>query len=212
VTGGTVKDKTRFDWLMKLDGNGVKLWDLFDYSLTGIDAVETVNHNLVMASIDLMTNSTKLVQVSPQGHVVSSATIAGFPDNMVRSAGPTSTVKVLTNMNRANPMVLTLNDEFEQTASPRPIKFPVTADARAWVLSDGSVAIFGHVLAHPGVDRSSVARIAMRQRPDEMRAFALPNPQSTSSRTYDAIPISENSFVAVRSLNDSVALSWVTFK
>jgi hypothetical protein len=79
-------------------------------------------------------------------------------------------------------------------------------------LWDGSVAVFGHVFAQPGADRSSVARIAMGDRPDEMRAFTLPNPQSNSLRVYDAVPISEKTFVVVRGLNNSVALSWVTFK
>jgi hypothetical protein len=136
----------------------------------------------------------------------------GFPDNMVRSSAPTATLKVMTNINRANTEVFTLNDKLEQIAPPQPVKFPVAADAFAWVLWDGSIAIFGHVFAQPGADRSSVARIAMTERPDEMLAFALPNQQSTSFRTYDAVPVSEKTFVAVRGLNNSVALSWVTFK
>jgi len=210
VIGSMAKDLTRFDWLMKLDGNGAKQWDLFDHQLMGFDAVESVNHNLVMASIGAV--KTKLVQVNPQGHIVLTKDFAGFPDNMLRSAVPASTLQVITNVNREDNEVFTLNDKFEQIAPSRPIKFPITADARAWVLWDGSIAVFGHVFAQPGADRSFVARIAMRERPDEMLAFALPNPQSTSFRMYDAVPISERTFVAVRGLNNSVALSWVTFK
>jgi hypothetical protein len=212
VIGSMTKGPNRLDWLMKLDGNGEKQWDLFDYQLMGMDAVETANHNLVMAGIGAVTTNTRLVQVNPQGHIVSTKDFIGFPDNMVRSALPTSTLKVITNINRANTEVFTLNDKFEQIAAPQPTKFPIPAHACAWVLWDGSVAVFGHVFAQPGADRSSVARIAMGERPDEMRAFTLPNPQSNSLRVYDAVPISEKTFVVVRGLNNSVALSWVTFK
>src|ERR1700683_2075021 len=110
------KGPNRLDWLMKLDGNGEKQWDLFDYQLMGMDAVETANHNLVMAGIGAVTTNTRLVQVNPQGHIVSTKDFIGFPDNMVRSALPTSTLKVITNINRANTEVFTLNDKFEQIA------------------------------------------------------------------------------------------------
>jgi hypothetical protein len=212
VIGGTVRDGTRFDWLMKLDGNGGKQWDLFDYGLIGIDAVETVNHNLVMASTDVVTRSTRLVQVNPQGHVVSTMPFAGYPDNMVRSAVPTSTLKVLANIDRADTEVFTLNDKFAQIVSPRPTKLKMTINGCAWVLSDGSVAVFGNLFAQGGVYRSTVARIAAGDRPDEARAFALPNSQSISASVYDAVPISEKTFVAARDLNGSLVLSWVTFK
>jgi hypothetical protein len=212
VIGGTVRDGTPFDWLIKLDGNGGKQWDLFDYRLIGIDAVETVDHNLVMASTDVVTRSTTLVQVDPQGHVASTMTFAGYPDNMVRSAVPTSTLKVLANIDRANTEVFTLNDKFAQIASPRPTNLKMTFNGCAWVLWDGSVAVFGNLFAQGGVYRSTVARIAARDRPDEARAFALPNPQSISASVYDAVPISEKTFVAARDLNGSLVLSWVTFK
>lgn len=212
VTGSVAKANARFDWLMKLDGTGAKQWELFDYRLTGIEGVETLNHNLVMASNDITSGSTKLIQVNPQGHIVSTKNIPGFANDIVRSAVPTSTVKVITNVNRENSEVFTFNDKFEQIAPPWPVKFRVTADSCFWLLRDGSIAVFGHVFAQPGTDRSSVAHIAMRERQDEMRAFTLPNPQSTSTRTYDAVPTSERTFVAVRALNNSVALSWVTIK
>jgi hypothetical protein len=74
------------------------------------------------------------------------------------------------------------------------------------------VAVFGNLFARGGVYRSTVARVAAGDRPDEARAFALPNPQSISASVYDAVPISEKTFVAARDLNGSLVLSWVTFK
>src|SRR5271156_5080787 len=159
-------DLTGFGWLMKLDGAGARQWDLFDYVLLGIDAVETGNHNLVIAAIDPMAKSTRLVQVNPQGHIVSTKILAGYSSNMVRSTAPASTLKVLTNINRANTQVFTLNDKFEPIAPPRPTRIPISARGCAWVLWDGSVAVFDHVYTQPGADRSSVARIAMGERPD----------------------------------------------
>jgi hypothetical protein len=76
--------------------------------------------------------------VDPQGHVASTMTFAGYPDNMVRSAVPTSTLKVLANIDRANTEVFTLNDKFAQIASPRPTKLKMTINGCAWVLWDGS--------------------------------------------------------------------------
>jgi hypothetical protein len=212
VIGGTAVGVTALGWLVKLNGDGVKQWELFDHRLLGIDAIEIVDHSLVMANTDLATSSTRLVQVNPQGQIIATKDFTGYPDNMARSAAPASTLKVLTNLNRKNTEVFTLNEKFEQIAPSRPTEIPVATDGCAWVLWDGSVAVFGHVFAQPGTDRSSVARIAMGERSDEMRAFALPTPQSTSDRVYDAVPISEKTFVAVRGLNASVALSWVTFK
>ncbi len=99
-----------------------------------------------------------------------------------------------------------------RTAPPWRTQIPVTGDGFAWVLQDGSLAVFDHVFAQPGADRACVSRIRSGERTYEMLAFPLDNPQSRSERVLDAVPISENTFVAVRSWNNSVALSWVTFK
>jgi hypothetical protein len=213
VIGTMAANNTRYDWLMKLDGNGTKQWDLFDYQLAGIDAVETVNHNLVMASFPTPAgpHTMKLVQVSPQGHLVSMKELPVSNANMVRSTAPASTLKVLIDVNRKNTAVLTFNDKFEEIAPPWRTQIPTSGDGFAWVLWDGSLAVFDHVFAQ-GADRACVSRIRSMERSYEMLTFPLPNTQSRSERLLDAVPISENTFVAVRSLNNSVALSWVTFK
>jgi hypothetical protein len=213
VIGSMAGTITRYDWLMKLDGNGTKQWDLFDYQLAGSHAVETVNHNLIMASFPMPggPDNMKLVQVNPRGHLVSTKELTVSNANMVRSGAPTSTLKVLTDINRKDTAVLTLNDKFEGMAPPWRTQIPVTGDGFAWMLWDGSLAVFDHVFAQ-GADRACVSRIRSGEHSYEMLAFPLPNPQSRSDRLFDAVPISEKTFVAVRSLNNSVALSWVTFK
>jgi len=182
--------------------------------LAGIDAVETANHNLVTASGSMVTgsDSMKLVQVNPQGHRVTTKELPVSNDNMVRSAAPASTLNVLTNINRENTAVLTLNDKFEEIAPPWRTQIPVSGDGFAWVLWDGSLAVFDHVYAQSGADRACISRIRSGERSYEMLAFPLPTPQSRSERLFDAVPISANTFVAVRDLDGSVALSWVTFK
>lgn len=214
VIGSMATNLTRLDWLMRLDSNGTKQWELIDYQLAGIHAVETANHNLVIASFPMVggPDNMKLVQVNPQGHLVSTKELPVAYANMVRSTVPTSTLKVLTDINRKNTAVLTLNDDFKEMAPPWRTQIPVTGDGFAWTLWDGSLAVFDHVFAAPGADRACVSRIRSGERTYEMVAFPLPNPQSRSDRLFDAVPISESTFVVVRSLNNSVALSWVTFK
>lgn len=154
----------------------------------------------------------KLVQVNQQGHLVSTKELPVSNANMVRSEALASTLKILTDVNRKNTAVLTFDDKFEEITPPWRIQIPITGDGFAWMLWDGSLAVFDHVYAQPGADRACVSRIASADRAYDMRVFALPNPHSSSYRVYDAVPISEKTFVAVRSLNNSVSLSWVTFK
>lgn len=210
--GGAAKDNAGIDWLMRLDGNGAKQWELIGRPLIGIDAVETTEHNLVMASTDVVTRTTTLVQFNQRGQMVSKKPLPGYPDNVVRSAMPTSTLKVLTNIDRPNTEVVTLDAEFAQIAPPHPTSIQMTINGCAWVLWDGSVAVFGNRFAPGGVYRSTVARIARSDRPDQVRFFSLSSSQTISASVYDAVPISDRTFVAVRDVNGAVVLSWVTFK
>jgi hypothetical protein len=212
VVGGGATDMAGFSWLMKLDGNGARQWDIVDQRLRGIDAVETLDHNLVMATDGVMPRSTNLIQVNLQGQIVSMKALVGYPDNLVRSAAPTSTLNVLANIDSPNTALLTLNGKFEEIASPQPTKLRMTINGCAWGLPDGSVAVFGNVFAQGGAYRSVVTRIGPGNRPVEARAFPLPSPQSVSASVYDAIPISARTFVAVRDVNNVVVLSRVTFK
>ena len=212
VIGGGAKDMVGVSWLMKLDGNGVKQWEIVDQRLDAVDAIETADHNLVMAANGVMPRTTNLIRVNPQGQVVTMKAFAGFPDKLVRPAAPTSTLKVLTNVDSANTAIVTLNDKLEEIASPQPTIIRMTINGCAWALPDGSVAVFGNAFAQGGVYRSVVARIGPGNRPAGARAFALPTPQSVSASVWDALPISARTFVAVRELNNIAVLSWVTFK
>ena len=80
----------------------------------------------------------KLVQVNPQGHLVSTKELPVSNANMVRSAAPASTLTVLTDVNRKNTAVLTLNDKFEDITPPWRTQIPISGDGFAWVLWDGS--------------------------------------------------------------------------
>jgi hypothetical protein len=213
VLGIVITNDHGSGWLMKLDGGGTKQWEIIDPSLKATNAVETANHNLVIAGSSVVTTqSTNLVQVSADGKIVSTKSLASYPDQMVRSRVPTSELKVMTNVGRANAAVITLNDRFEEIAPPKPNSITLTARGCAWTLPDGSIAVFSNIFAPGGVYRSAAELIHPGNGSTEARAFPLPTPGSISASAYDAVPISDRTFVAVRDLNGVAVLSWVTFK
>jgi hypothetical protein len=199
-------------WLAKLDGNGAIQWEVVDPLVVALDAVEIANHNIAIAAITGPTPSTTLVQVTPQGQIASTKALSGFPARTVRSAVQTSTLKVQTNIDRAKPSVVTLNDNFEEIAPLISTEIIMTGKGCAWVLSDGSIALFGNVFASGGVYRAAAARIGQGGKPDAVRTLPLPRSGTVSAGVYDAIPIADRTFVAVRDVNNGVVLSWITFK
>jgi hypothetical protein len=204
------------DWMMRLGPDGAKQWELVGTSLVGIDAVETAEHDLVMVNEDPATKISRLVRVTPDGHIALTREIKGLTDNMVRSLAPTSTLKVLTNIDSSDTALLTFDSKLDQLAAPRKTRIKTTINGCAWTVADGSVAIFSNVFTDQGLYRSTVVRIGPTGGQVEGKAFPVPTPQSISASVIDAVPVSERTFVAVRDLHgdskSQVILSWVTFK
>lgn len=212
LLGTAFANKTAYGWLVKLDDTGAKQWEIVDGRLVAVDAAEMSNHNMALAGMMGMTDSTTLIQINPQGQIASTQEIPSFPDRVVRSTVPFSTLRVQTNMGRKNPSIIILDEKYKEIAPPIAAGIIGTVKGRAWALRDGSVALFGNVFGSGGVYQAVAARIGQRDKPDAVRALSLPPAGSVSAGIYDAIPISDNTFVAARDVDNDLVLSWIKFK
>lgn len=222
VVGDANDRYQRFGWLLKLDGNGKKQWEIVDPKISG-QFVETRDHSLVFAGESLGDDHsgvyTLMARVDQRGSIIATKLLSTFPTSVMRSAAPGKTIMALTSKRHKDPALLTLDDRFTEVQPQVPTARDFLEQGGGWVLQDGSVALLGKVFASGGIYRAAIEHAGRHHASDELHMFLVPTAQGYSSvGVVDAVPLTGNTFVMVRDQesadmqNNGVVLSWVTFK
>jgi hypothetical protein len=209
-------DQTTF--LIKIDSHGKTLWEKTGPDYSAEDAIETSNHDLVLALRKFEGNGlAKLVRVNPSGDVAASIQMNDSPFFfLVHSATPGA--RVVFGANQGTKITLfTFDPNFKQTATPRTTEAAGFSTARADELVDGSLILFGHVLVRGGNGALSAA-IARVVGIDDLAVQHMFQPLYQSYSTNDAVRLAPGKFVAVRdsvsedSSKCGVLMSWMSVK
>jgi hypothetical protein len=195
-----------YGWLVKLDKDGAKEWEVVSDDISGTSVSETSAHNLVIAGSHTL--ESRLAIVNSRGETIAKRTIRGGDPVLLAPVQPADVTRILI-YSPSERALHTLNDRLEDAKPPVTIpEFDVT-QGRGYVRSDNSLALFG---------KSRGAAVAWISQDGKPVADAVFNDRFKSFTVADAIPISSNEFVSVRLSvsqveNDrGVVLSWVRFE
>jgi hypothetical protein len=197
-----------YGWLVKLNKDGAKEWEVVSDDIPGASVSETSAHNLVIAGSHTL--ESRLAIVNSRGETIAKRTIRGGDPVLLAPLEPADVTRVLIYSPSDRTVSLhTLNSRLEDARPPVYVpEFDVT-QGRGYVRSDNSLALFGKTRG------AAVAWIRQDGKPVADTVF---NDRFKSFTLADAIPISDNEFVAVRlsvsqAENDQgVVLSWVRFE
>ena len=197
-----------YGWLVKLDKDGAKEWEVVSDDIPGASVSETSAHNLVIAGSHTL--ESRLAIVNSRGKTIAKRTIRGG-DPVLLAAMHLADVTQVMIYSAADRAVIwhTLNSRLEDVRPPVYLpEFDLT-QGRGYVRSDNSLALFGKTRG------AAVAWISQDGKPVADTVF---NDRLKSFTLADAIPITDNEFVAVRlsvsqvENDQGVVLSWVRFE
>jgi hypothetical protein len=195
-----------YGWLVKLDEDGAKEWEVVSDDIPGTSVSETSAHNLVIAGSHTL--ESRLAVVNSRGETIAKRTIRGGDPVLLAPLQPGDVTQVLIYSPSERALHM-LNGRLEDVKPPVSVpEFDVT-QGRGYVRFDNSLALFGKTRG------AAVAWISQDGKPVADTVF---NDRFKSFTLADAIPISDNEFVAVRlsvsqAENDQgVVLSWVRFE
>jgi hypothetical protein len=205
-------------WLVKLDKNGAREWEKLGEELPGFDGVVTADQNLTLVGIPVNARTVRIARFNPKGDVVATRMTAFREARAVRSEEPTNEVKVIGVDSGTNNVLLSLTGDLRDTRTPKHLDWLSVREGCAYLLHDGSVALFGNKFAVGAVYRASVAWLDRQEANDQIETMGVPDPKDSSFTVADAVPISPHQFVALRDLesganathNGSI-LFWVNF-
>jgi hypothetical protein len=205
-------------WIVKLDKNGVREWEKLGEELPGFDAVVTSDQSLTVVGIPVRTRIVTIARFTPKGDLVATKMTEFREARAIRSTEPTSEVKVIGVDSDTNNILLSLTSALRDTRAARRLGSIILREGCAYLLPDGSVAVFGNRFVSGGIYRASIGRVNQRDGNSQIETMGVPYPQDSSFTVADAVPISRNQFVALRdvvggpgSTHNGFLLFWVTF-
>jgi hypothetical protein len=202
-------------WLVKLDKNGQKQWEKYARDFVASDAVVTDDQALVIVRPD-QTGGANVVRLDASGQKIAERAFKGDL-NFLHALTPTDAVTVIRYGGKVR--LLTLDRQLADAAPERLVGPYYIDHGCGYLLSDGSVALFGQI----GNLRPAIIRVG----PPETKDTVLEFPASLGSfAVYSAVPLGAGQFVAVRPQNitkvgpngfavadeerDGVVMMWVT--
>jgi hypothetical protein len=220
LLGRGTDGKHGFFWLMKLDQHGKTMWDKIGPEIPGFGAAAAQDGSLVMVgNIGGMAGGVTVTRFDQNGEKLASRNTDFLEAKFVRSLNPSNTVQLVLTNKDFQDVLLTLDVDLRDIEKPRRLTLPNIRDGCAYELSDGSIVKFGSIVGSVGsVFRASVGWMNRRNGEGQLRVFPLPNPHDSSNTVRDAVAISPNQFVAVRTQNSTdqarngFVLSWIILK
>jgi hypothetical protein len=214
VIGGASKGEAGYPWVIKLDRDGVKEWEIVIPSLAGANVVRGSGATLVLETASAFDNVI-LTKINSNGDVVArSRAIKGYEFVRLRSIDPTNLVSFISYGVGNKATLYRLGEQLDDAEPPMDFEDPTfnAAQGFGYALADKSFVLFGNY--HGG--KAAVAYF----RKGGGTNWIAPFPQIRNSKTFsDAIALSENKFVTVASENGGpeqrrhgLFLSWVTLK
>jgi hypothetical protein len=224
LTGLWYDDQRRqaYYWLVKLDKNGLREWEKLGEELPGVDGVVTADQNLTLVGIPVHAGAhagaVTITRFNPKGEVAATRMTTFREARAVRSVEPTGGVKVIGVDSDTHNVLLSLTGDLRDTRPPKRLEWLDIRNGCAYVLPDGSVALFGNKFASGAIYRASIGWLDRHDADDIVETLGAPDRQDASFTVADAVPISAHQLVTLRDLESAnpaasgALLSWVTFK
>jgi hypothetical protein len=197
-------------WVMKLNNDGVKLWESFYDRLAIRKNAEMTEANFVNVNLTNDLLGEIVTRETPKGEVIARREIKpGGHFVQLRSGGPMNTTQLISYGLGGRPMLYTLDDRLADAVKPIEIPDFDATQGCGYVLPDKSVVLFG---------RRSNAALAWISSTGQLLATSEFSLKHKSYVIKDAVPISANQFVTVRysvSLDASdrgLIMDWITLK
>jgi hypothetical protein len=218
LIGGTTDGTHPAGWLIKLNNRGLNEWEKVSPDVGGLDAVETVEHDLVTLNPGPRQFTTTLRRFDSHGQLIATRDFEGLPNSLMRSMEPTANAYCVTAAFPSGKQTMWTLDRALRDLSPaRPIE-KVGSDwsnGRAFVYPDQSLAIFGYADAGGG---ESIAAISVVKPNSQLQAEYKFRRGEGSIWINEATPLpSGTEFTTVRwwavsQENRGIKLNWISIK
>jgi hypothetical protein len=220
LTGTWYDDSRRqaYYWLVKLNKDGVREWEKLGEDLPGFDGAVTSDQTLTLIGIPVHARAVTITRFNPKGEVVATRITVFREARAVRYVESTSAVKVIGIDSDTHNVLLSLTGDLKDTRPPKRLEWLSIREGCAYLLPDGSVALFGNKFVSGGVYRASIGWLDRHNADDKIETMGVPDRQDASYTVADAVPISPHQLVTLRDLETAnpatsgAVLSWVTFK
>lgn len=201
-------------WLVQLNGRALKVWEKTEMGVPGFDATETSDGNLDGLFGD--GKGISVVIVSQNGETVAKRKTDYGEGRLVKGISPPNAVRLIAEDAAFTNAILTLGNDLQDVKPPKKVGTLYLRDGTAFGLADGSIVLFG---SHSdGAPRSAIGWVNRQGASDYIYETAAPTAQLGSTSFRDAIPLSNNQFLAVRDqhstnlANIGFVLAWVSFR
>jgi len=204
-------------WFMRLDMTGKKVWELFTPEIPSHRAVQTPDGGLIVT--DPAAGGTLVARLNRNFEVIARRTLTSSADALLRPVdGASDTTRLVVYTYDGKVRLFTLNGQLQDERKPQAIKGVGVNQGCGYVLSDGSLALFGSTLQR-GTGRAAAAHLRPGQFIEVRSLDEAESDAFTATLTVtDAVPITKTRFVAAsernsRFANDAgVVLSWLRFE
>jgi hypothetical protein len=205
-------------WLIKLNSRGLKEWEKVNPDVGGLDAVETVEHDLVTLNPGPREFTTTLRRFDSGGQLIATRDFEGLAQTLMRSMEPTPNAYCVTAaFPNGKQTMWTLDRALHDLSPGRPIEKVGSgwSNGRAFVYPDQSLVIFGYADAG-GVE--SIAAISFVRPNSQLQAeYKFPRGEG-STWINDAIALSSGTefatvrWWAVSQKKRGIKLNWISVK
>jgi len=219
LIGGASNGKKGVGWLMKLDKNGRKEWEIVNAAVLGTDAVEMADHNLVLTD-SRRVMEIELTRLDQKGEVLASQSFRGTDLELLRSTEAIVDLQVVIYGGGSEATLHTLDSQLHEVAPPKRISAVFIEQGCGYVLRDKSAVLFGYEQkggdAFTAPYTATIARVGVDEEPDLVHVL---EPYYESFTVRGAVPVSAFEFVAVRDRivvgdknKSGIVLFWVKIK
>jgi hypothetical protein len=193
-------------WIVKLDRSGKKEWEVSDRAFIGRQAIPSKDGDMSAAAYDV---SIHVARVNKQGGVRARREFQGSAGALLNSTEATNNTYLLVYGKGGQMSLYVLDDHLNETQTPIQMSKDIDVTSGCgYVRADGSVALFGRT---EGAIRALFSKSGSLE-----YATSFGNPPSFT--IVDAVPIGENQFVSLRTIDSSddfkgtLRLAWDSFK
>ena len=207
AAGYASKGTLGFTWILTLTATGKKVSEAFFQGTSGTEIAANSAANLVF-TVWKSENTFEVLRASPTGQIVARRGLAGGANIQLRSLEVTKNTRIISYAVGGKATLYTLDDNLMDAARPQAIgDFDVTKGC-GYVLADNSIVLFGRTTG------AAIEWIGV----SGARSISLLDPKYFAYTINDAVPVSQNQFVAIRNsasthVNDNgLVMAWITVK
>lgn len=221
---GTASDGTHGEsWFMRLDMAGSKTWELLSPEIPSFRAIYAPDNGLIAIAPQVNVR-TVVARLNQNFEVLARRTIESSGAALLRPVdGVSNSSRLVIYTYDGKARLFTLNEKLQDEGEPQPIEGISVDQGCGYVLSDGSLALFGSE-TYRGMGRAAAAHLGPG-RVIEGRALETLDKTPSQSDAFagtlivkDVVPVTKSRFIAVservsRSAKDAgVVLSWLRFE